>query len=96
LSAVGVAVDPVNDEIVVANEDNDSITVYPRTASGNVSPLRTIQGPATGLSGAVDVAVSTNPPIPIIPTLDEWGRIGLASLLMVVSAWLTLRRRRST
>jgi hypothetical protein len=86
----------VNNEIVVANFFSDAITVYSRTANGDVAPLRTIQGPATGLSGSVDVAVSTDPPIPVIPTLTEWGQIGLVSLLMVVSALLTLRRRRSS
>jgi len=79
----------------VANFFSDAITVYARTANGNVAPLRTIQGPATGLSGSVDVAVSAGPPIPV-PTLTEWGQIGLVSLLMVVSALLTLRRRRSS
>jgi hypothetical protein len=89
-------VDTLNNEIVVANFFSDAITVYARTANGNVAPLRTIQGPATELSGSVDVAVSTDPPIPVIPTLTEWGQIGLVSLLMVVSALLTLRRRRSS
>ena len=44
-----LAVDLVHDELFVAN-GNDSITVYSRTATGNAAPLRTIQGPATGLN----------------------------------------------
>ena len=47
---VGVAVDLVNNELIVANAGNDSVTVYARTASGNTAPLRTIGGPITGLN----------------------------------------------
>jgi len=51
-------VDTVHNEVLVTNES--SITVYPRTANGNVAPLRTISGPATGLIDpfglAMDVA----------------------------------------
>ena len=44
---IGLAVDTVNDEVLVANEA--SITVYGRTANGNVAPMRTISGASTGL-----------------------------------------------
>jgi hypothetical protein len=56
----GVTVDLVHDEIVVVNFDNGhdgSVTVYPRLANGNVAPLRTIKGAATGLRWAVNAAV---------------------------------------
>ncbi len=54
----GNFVDNVNNEIFVTNEGHilgqppalPSITVYARTASGNVAPTRTIQGTSTGLS----------------------------------------------
>jgi hypothetical protein len=48
----GIAVDAVNDEILVANwnSGNGSVRVFSRTASGDVVPLRTLGGPATGLS----------------------------------------------
>jgi hypothetical protein len=45
-----VVVDTVNNELVVANTDGHSVTVYSRTASGNTAPLRNLSGPATGLS----------------------------------------------
>src|SRR5712691_639131 len=48
----GLALDTVNNELLVANNGNAapySITVYARTANGNVAPLRTISGVATGL-----------------------------------------------
>jgi DNA-binding beta-propeller fold protein YncE len=57
----GLAVDTANNEIVVANIDNNSITVYSRTATGNVAPLRTISGGATGLSDPAFPAISTSP-----------------------------------
>jgi len=62
---LGVAVDSVNNELVVANEgtgtptSTNSITVYSRTASGNTAPLRTLQGAATGLDIPTDVAVDS-------------------------------------
>lgn len=53
----GVAVDPVHDEIIVAIEGQPerrpavppALLVFPRTASGDVPPIRTISGPTTGL-----------------------------------------------
>ena len=45
------------DELVVTNAGNNSITVYVRTASGDVAPLRTLQGPATGLSAPEGIAL---------------------------------------
>jgi hypothetical protein len=56
----GVAVDLVHDELVVSNFDDGedgSVTVYPRTATGNIAPLRRIAGAATGLKWAVQAAV---------------------------------------
>jgi serine/threonine protein kinase, bacterial len=55
---VGAYVDVVNNEIGVANEaaglaTPSSILIFGRTANGNVAPLRTISGPATGLMNAV-------------------------------------------
>jgi hypothetical protein len=45
------------EELVVTNFTNNSVTVYARTANGNTAPLRTLQGVATGLSGPVGVAL---------------------------------------
>jgi 6-phosphogluconolactonase (cycloisomerase 2 family) len=50
---LGIAVDLVHDEIVIANykvPSNGSITVFPRTATGNVAPLRKIEGALTGFN----------------------------------------------
>src|SRR5262249_48030290 len=59
----GLVVDTVHNEVIVANEGVEigpvppSITVYSRTANGNVAPLRTIKGSATGLSGPSGLAL---------------------------------------
>jgi hypothetical protein len=48
-------VDNVHDEVYVA--EGERIFVYPRTANGNVAPLRVIEGPDTGLQGFGTAAV---------------------------------------
>jgi hypothetical protein len=53
----GLVLDLTNDELVVANFGDASITVHGRTASGNTAPLRTLKGPATGLSGPRGLAL---------------------------------------
>jgi hypothetical protein len=60
-----VFVDLINDELVVANQGDSvpSITIYPRTASGNAAPLRTLKGDATALSVPQSVVVTTSPPL---------------------------------
>lgn len=48
---MGLALDLVHNELIVVSykvDDEGSITTFPRTAQGNVAPLRTIQGPLTG------------------------------------------------
>ncbi len=58
-----VFVDTENGEIFVANFFSDAITVYEndrtRTGDLNISPIRTIKGPDTGLSGVRGVFVDT-------------------------------------
>src|SRR5262249_49895896 len=63
------ALDTVNSELFVANFGNvgtRSVTVFGRTANGNVAPLRTLSGAATGLNGPSFVAITTGgaPPTP--------------------------------
>jgi DNA-binding beta-propeller fold protein YncE len=53
----GVAVDTVNNEILVANIN--SIAVYSLAASGNDAPLRTISGDASKLAQPIGLAVDT-------------------------------------
>ena len=62
----GLAVDTVNNQILVVNVDGNltdgppqppTITVHSRTANGNVAPLRTISG--AGLQNPIGLAVDT-------------------------------------
>lgn len=58
---VGVAVDPKRNLLVVAqgrsSRGDGALYVFPRTANGNVAPLRTIAGPSTGLIRPFGVAL---------------------------------------
>ena len=58
---VGMYVDPVNNEIGVVNNGATapSVTIYSRTANGDVAPLRTLSGPSTGLSSPDGIYVDT-------------------------------------
>ena len=55
----GLAVDPVDQELYVSNDLDGSsfIAVYSLGASGNVAPLRVLQGPLTGINGPIGMAV---------------------------------------
>src|SRR5262249_60158316 len=55
---MGVAVDEVNNEIIVANNGDSSILVFPRTASGDVPPKRVIPGARAGVNGPMGVAIA--------------------------------------
>jgi DNA-binding beta-propeller fold protein YncE len=55
---MGVVVDEVNDEIIVANNGDNSLLVFPRTANGDTPPRRVIRGPLTGVHGPMGVAAA--------------------------------------
>jgi DNA-binding beta-propeller fold protein YncE len=55
---MGVAVDEVNNEIIVANNGDNSVLIFPRTATGDAGPRRAIRGPRTGITGPMGVAVA--------------------------------------
>ena len=55
---MGVAVDEANNEIIVANNGDNSILVFPRTANGDVAPKRVLRGPLTGIKGPMGVAIA--------------------------------------
>jgi len=55
---MGVAVDEANNELIVANNGNNSVLVFQRTATGNAPPKRVIRGSLTGIKGPMGVAVA--------------------------------------
>jgi len=50
-------VDTVNNELVVTDTGNNSITAYGRTANGNVAPVRILSGATTGLRQSIGAFV---------------------------------------
>jgi hypothetical protein len=60
LGPLGLALDLIHDELVVVSyktSNGGSISIFSRTASGDVPPLRTIQGPLTGFNRPQSVAI---------------------------------------
>jgi len=55
----GIYVDPISDQIVVANTGDNSILFFERTANGDVAPVRIIRGEATGLDNPTAVVIDT-------------------------------------
>lgn len=53
----GVWVDTTNNELVVGDDNKHAVLVYARTASGAATPLRSIQGLATGIDYPSTVVV---------------------------------------
>ncbi len=49
--------DPTKDEIMVANNGNDTITSYTRVGNGDTFPLRTLEGALTGLNHPCGIAI---------------------------------------
>lgn len=54
---MGIALDPMHDEVAVANYGTSSILVFRRDAAGNVAPARVIKGDRTGVLGPMGVAI---------------------------------------
>jgi hypothetical protein len=57
----GLAVDPVAGEIFITSQGGNSpsgVRVFPRTANGNVAPVRTIAGDATGMSDPYGIVLN--------------------------------------
>lgn len=56
----GIAVDPQNGEIYVANDTGNSITVYSPTAQGDAAPVRVLKGAKTLLKNPTGVYVDAS------------------------------------
>jgi len=92
----GVALDTVNNEIFATNGegDTDTITVYRRTANGDVPPLRTLGGPLTGLDNPSAVAATAAAPT-TAPALGRWGQLGMIALLLGIGLFALRSRWRA-
>jgi hypothetical protein len=53
---VGTVAAQTPNELFVTNQGSNAVTVYPRTAGGNVGPIRAISGASTGLNGPTGLA----------------------------------------
>jgi DNA-binding beta-propeller fold protein YncE len=56
---MGLAVDPVHNEIAVVNNGDNSVLFYRRTAVGDVAPVRAIRGARTRISRPMGLAIDT-------------------------------------
>jgi DNA-binding beta-propeller fold protein YncE len=54
---MGVDVDAIHGEIAVANNGDNSVLIFGRTADGNVAPVRVIRGARTGIVSPMGVAI---------------------------------------
>jgi DNA-binding beta-propeller fold protein YncE len=54
---MGLDVDPERNEIVVANNGDNSVLFFRRTATGDMAPVRIIRGSRTGINRPMGVAV---------------------------------------
>jgi DNA-binding beta-propeller fold protein YncE len=54
---MSIDIDAAHDEIAVANNGDNSVLVFGRTAQGDAGPVRVIRGMHTGIAGPMGVAV---------------------------------------
>jgi DNA-binding beta-propeller fold protein YncE len=54
---MGIDVDPVHDEIAVANNGDNSVLIFRRSAQGDTEPVRVLRGPHTEIDSPVGIAV---------------------------------------
>jgi DNA-binding beta-propeller fold protein YncE len=69
----GVSVDRIHDEVAVSVEHENRVSVYRREAEGDEKPLRTIQGPSTGLTDPHGVFLDGINNEIIVANHDSWG-----------------------
>lgn len=90
----GVAIDPVNNEILIPSTLEDAILVFSRMANGDLAPIRVVQGPSTGINKPQGIAVDTvNNEIALVnevtPSITIYSRLAngdVAPLRTITSA----------
>jgi len=81
VASEGLALDLLRNELFVANDDAATITVYPRTANGDVSPTRVIAGPNTSLDGPLSVTLDLiHDELIVINKVNYQGNAGLITV----------------
>lgn len=56
---LGISLDPISDQLVVANSGDSTLLFFPRKADGNMAPVRILKGLSTGLAGPTGIFVDT-------------------------------------
>ena len=56
---MGIDIDATQDEVVVANNGDNSILIFRRTQGGDAAPLRVIRGSRTGINRPMGVSIDT-------------------------------------
>jgi DNA-binding beta-propeller fold protein YncE len=56
---MGLAMDPVHNEIAIVNNGDNSVLFYRRTDTGDVAPVRAIRGPRTRINRPMGIAIDT-------------------------------------
>jgi DNA-binding beta-propeller fold protein YncE len=56
---MGLGDDPEHDEFAVANNGDNSVLVFSRTANGDAAPLRVIAGAKSGINRPMGVAIDS-------------------------------------
>ncbi|MBI3940752.1 MAG: hypothetical protein HY315_07945 [Acidobacteria bacterium] len=54
---LGIVLDPLSNQLAVANGASDAILFFDVNANGDVAPVRVLSGPATGLGGPTSVVI---------------------------------------
>jgi DNA-binding beta-propeller fold protein YncE len=56
---MGLAIDPVHNEIAIVNNGDNSVLFYRRTDTGDVAPVHAIRGPRTRINRPMGIAIDT-------------------------------------
>ena len=59
-NALGIAVDPVDGNILTTSQSNNEVLIFSAGATGNSTPLATISGNNTGLNAPAGIALDSN------------------------------------
>jgi DNA-binding beta-propeller fold protein YncE len=70
--AWGISLDTQHDEVAIATQHINKISIYRRTASGKDKPIRIVQGPATGLADPHGIFIDTKNDELVVANHHSW------------------------